>query len=183
MEEAISGYMSLLQNRELPVAELLARLAKLLQQDFSCQRATIFLRDRDEQFLSALAQGLEGMDVDVKAGEGLVGKAIAAGEALVSNQAAYDVRSLCRIRDHYTGFQTQSLLAAPFFSPNRRPLGAIQLINKLTGGFDSADKERAEKIAAVFSCLNERVPLPIHNCWTAELESSIASPAAEAAGQ
>ncbi len=183
MEEAVSGYLSLLQNRGLAPAELLARLARRLQRDFACQRATIFLRDRDELFISALAQGLEEMDVDIKVGEGLVGKAIAAGEALVSNQAAYDVRSLCRVRDHYTGFRTRSLLAAPFFTPGRRPLGAIQLMNKLEGGFDPADKERAEQIAAVFPCLNERIPLPIHNCWTAELERSIGDPAAGGTGR
>jgi Nif-specific regulatory protein len=170
LKESSKEYISLLQNRSLNEAELLNRLVLCLTRDFSCQRASIFIRDKDDQFLTAVAQGLEGMDIDVKPGEGLAGKAIAAGAVLISNEAAYDVRSLCRVRDHYTGFHTHSLLVAPFFSRRHRPVGAFQLLNKQNGVFGQEDIFLAETISSLFGSLHDRLTKPIRNLWTLEME-------------
>ena len=161
----VNEYRLLLARGGMAAAELLGRLVRLFRRDFQCERVTIFLLDRDGRYVSAIAEGLLDMDIDVKPGEGLVGKAIEQREILVSNRAAYDVRSLCRVRDHYTGFQTHSLLAAPIGGKMGRVIGAVQLINKIGGEFTAADREQMAAVTAELATLGDRIPRPISNLW------------------
>ena len=165
MHQSVNPYRQLLARGGMAAAELLGRLVRLFRRDFQCERVTIFLLDRDGRYVSAIAEGLPEMDIDVKPGEGLVGKAIEQREILVSNRAAYDVRSLCRVRDHYTGFQTHSLLAAPIGGKAGRVIGAVQLINKFGGEFTAADREQMAAVCAELATLSERIPRPISNLW------------------
>lgn len=159
-------YRQLLDNPIFGPAQRLGELVALLKQDFQCERVSIFLRDRDQQYISAIAEGLPDMDIDIKPGEGLVGKAIERQEILISNKAAYDVRSLCRVRDHYTGFQTRSLLVAPFYSKPGAPVGVVQFINKLQGDFGLPDQEKAAEISSILGVLAGQIPKPIFNYWS-----------------
>lgn len=165
MYQLVTEYRLLLARGGIAAAELLGRLVRLFRRDFRCERVTIFLLDRDGRYVSAIAEGLPDMDIDVKTGEGLVGKAIEQQEILVSNRAAYDVRSLCRVRDHYTGFQTHSLLAAPIGGKSGRVIGAVQLINKLGGEFTAADREQMAAVTGELATLGDRIPKPIGNHW------------------
>lgn len=165
MHQTVKEYHLLLTQKGLAAAELLGRLVRLFRRDFQCERVTILLLDRDGRYVSAIAEGLADMDIDVKPGEGLVGKAIEQQEILVSNRAAYDVRSLCRVRDHYTGFQTHSLLAAPIGGKSGRIIGAVQLINKLGGEFTAADRQQMAVVTAELTMLGDRIPRPISNLW------------------
>lgn len=165
MQQRTEEYRLLLTQNGLVAAALLGRLVRLFRRDFQCERVTIFLLDRDGQYVSAIAEGLPDMDIDVKPGEGLVGKAIEQQEILISNRAAYDVRSLCRVRDHYTGFQTHSLLAAPIGGKSGRISGAVQLVNKLGGEFTAADRQQMTVVTAELATLSDRIPRPISNLW------------------
>jgi len=148
-------------------------VAYYLKKDFRCERVSIFLKGRGGRFLTVVAQGLEGMTIDVKPGEGLTGKAIQKRAPIIVNDALHDSRSLCRVRDHYTGFQTRSLLAVPGLGFLGRPVGAFLLINSLKGGFGDADKERAGKIAWFLRRIKRIAPGQIENIWTAHFEKEI----------
>ena len=145
-----------------------------LKNDFRCERVSIFLKGRGRRFLTVVAQGLEGMTIDVKPGEGLTGKAIQKRAPIIVNDALHDSRSLCRVRDHYTGFQTRSLLAVPGVGILGRPVGAFLMINSMKGGFADSDKERAGKIAWLLRKIKGIAPGQVENIWTARVEKEIA---------
>jgi len=147
--------------------DALYRVARELRRDFACERASLYYKDRHQVFVTALAEGLEGMDLAVKAGEGLVGKCILARQPLITNDPLHHPQALSRLRDHYTGYRTRSLLAAPILTRWRRPVGAVQLINHLGAGFTDADAARLSEITGVLATLRRRIPRPIANIWTA----------------
>lgn len=130
------------------------------------------MRDRDGRFVTLVAQGLDGMTIDVKPGEGLAGKCLACGEPLISNEAAYDARSLCRLRDHYTGFVTRSLLVVPVKNRRGKVVVLVQMVNKTTGAFDAGDIERLQAAARSLADLVKRVRSPVRNVWREETDDA-----------
>jgi GAF domain-containing protein len=147
--------------------DALYQVARELRRDFACERVSLYFKDRYRVFVTALAEGLEGMDLAVRAGEGLVGKCILARGPLAANDPLHHPQTLSRLRDHYTGYQTRSLLAAPILNLWRRPLGAVQLVNHLGSGFSEEDAARLAEIAGGLASLGRRIPRPIANVWTA----------------
>uniref|UniRef100_A0A7C5AMA8 GAF domain-containing protein n=1 Tax=Desulfobacca acetoxidans TaxID=60893 RepID=A0A7C5AMA8_9BACT len=156
--------------------QTLYQLARELRRDFSCERVSLYFKDRYQLFVAVLAEGLEGMDLAVKKGEGLVGKCIQARKPLIANDALHHPQALSRLRDHYTGYQTRSLLTAPILNFFGWPVGAVQLVNHLGTGFTEADAARLKEIAGILAPLRWRIARPITNIWTAaaavELENA-----------
>lgn len=147
--------------------DVLYRLARELRRDFSCERVSLYYKDRHQVFVCALAEGLEGMELAVKAGEGLVGKCILTREPRFTNDPLHHPQALSRLRDHYTGYQTRSLLVAPILTRWGRAVGAVQLINHVGAGFTEADATRLSEITGVLAPLRRRITRPIRNIWTA----------------
>ena len=143
----------------------LCRLVRQFSADFDCERTSIYVRDQDGRFVTLVAQGLAGMTIDVKPGEGLAGKCLDSGEPLISNEAAYDTRSLCRLRDHYTGFVTRSLLVVPVKNQRGKVVALVQLVNKTTGPFDEEDIKRLQAAVRQLADLGKRVRQPVRNVW------------------
>lgn len=152
-----------------PYPEILYRLARELRRDFSCERVSLYFKDQHQVFVTVLAEGLEGMDLAVKEGEGLVGKCLKWRRPVIANDPLHHPQALSRLRDHYTGFRTRSLLSAPILNVFRRPVGAVQLVNQLGPGFTESDAARLFEIAGVLAALRRRLPRPLANIWTAAI--------------
>lgn len=148
-----------------PAPAGLHELGLALRNDFACDRASIFLKASRGVYVSVYAEGLEGMLLSVKPGEGLVGKSIQRREGIISNDAVYDPDSLCRLRDHYTGYETRSLLAVPIPGLFGPPRGAVQLINKLRAPFDAEDARRLFAAARGLKRLHRLITHPENNLW------------------
>ena len=149
------------------VAQEALDLAAEIREALGCERVTLFFRHEDGRFVSAVAEGLEGMDLDVKPGEGLAGKALEAGQSLASDEPLYDPRTLSRIRDHYTGFTTQSLLARPVLNVRKRPVAVVQLVNAPSGRFETSHRDRLAAYDRTLRRLARRMPGQVRNVWTA----------------
>ena len=150
----------------------LCRWVRQLSADFNCERTSVYVRDADGRFVTLVAQGLTGMTIDVKPGEGLAGKCLACGQPLLANAAAYDTRSLCRLRDHYTGFVTRSLLVVPVKNWRGKVVALVQLVNKTTGPFAEDDIEKLQAAARPLAALVKRVRRPVRNVWREEADDA-----------
>jgi hypothetical protein len=164
MHELESKYDGIIRQKA-DYKKIIFHLAAELQQDFSCARVSIFLKHQDGRFVTVIAQGVAGMDIDVKPGEGIAGKCLQRKLPLIVNNSAYDPRSLCRVRDHYTGYHTANLLAAPMLNIFHQPIGIIQLVNKCQGDFTETDANRLEGLCNSIRDISKIVPQPITNIW------------------
>jgi signal transduction protein with GAF and PtsI domain len=144
-------------------------LGLALREDFQCDRTTLYLQATHGTYISIYAEGLEEMILAVKPGEGVVGKVIATRSPYVSNDALYDPNSLSRLRDHYSGYITHSLLAAPIPGLLSRPHGVIQLVNKINLPFDTVDMDRLVAIAPVLRGIRKFCRRPATNLWQQSL--------------
>ncbi len=167
-DDLAARYASLI--RTLPAdATGLHGLGLALREDFSCDRVTLFLKAARGVYLSIYAEGLEDMVLAVKPGEGLVGKAIQRRRPIISNEALYDPDALSRLRDHYSGYLTQSVLVAPIPGVFLAPQGAVQLINKLRELFTEEDVGRLSAVAKGLHGLQRLCRRPTENLWEPRL--------------
>lgn len=165
MGDALAArYQALVRTLPADAAGLHA-LGLALRQDFGCDRATLFLKARHGVYVAIYAEGLEDMTLAVKPGEGLAGKAVQRRAAIVSNEAPYDPDALSRLRDHYSGYETHSVMVAPIPRLLRAPEGAVQLINKLTGPFTDDDLARLGMVANGLRGLRRFCREPAENLW------------------
>ncbi|GBC84283.1 Transcriptional regulatory protein ZraR [bacterium HR11] len=126
------------------------------------ERASLFLVNKEENamdtFLSVRrdARGQVILDtwthISVPRGRGIVWRSVLDGKLLIVD----DVRShpdFYAEADAQTGYQTRSLLCIPLVVREDeradRPIGALELINKLEGTFDAHDRETATLFAAM----------------------------------
>ena len=150
-------------------AEGLHLLGLTLREDFQCDRVTIYLKAEHGVFVSVYAEGLEEMILAVKPGEGVVGKAIASRTPYVSNDALFDPNSLSRLRDHYSGYVTHSLLVVPIPGYFLGPTGAVQLVNKIGQPFDERDVEQLQRVVKSLRGLRKRCSPVSNNLWEQRL--------------
>lgn len=143
-------------------------IANTLRDDFNCERVSIYFKENDGRFITVVAQGLEDMSIDVKIGEGLAGKSLKYKKPLISNECIYDHRSLCRVRDNYTGFKTHSILVAPIITLFFFPVGLVQLINKINGEFNMQEAQQLMRINKIIGKLRLSIPRPLRNIWKNE---------------
>ena len=114
----------------VPLLEQIAAEATRL---LECDRASIFVRDRERGDLVACpALGVEGGTLRIPDDVGVVGDVIHSGQAEV---------------DKETGYTTRNLLCVPLRSVDGEVMGAFELINRLEGRFGSDDLEALEHLA------------------------------------
>ena len=122
----------------------LGRLAQVVMGEVTAllgaDRSTLFLFDWDTMELRAnFAEGVEGPALVVPLRMGIVGMAILRREITnVSN--AYASPYFNPEVDSALGYRTESLLVAPLTGSDGRILGGLELLNKTTGRFSSADE-------------------------------------------
>jgi len=120
-------------------------------------------REQEDRLVCQVAfhQGLEqfSSDLDVRAGQGVVGWVMETGQNVLLNDVASDSRFFSGI-DQKTGFQTDSLLAVPLRARDK-VIGVLEVVNKHSGGFDAYDLILVETMAA-------SAAIAIDNTWLFE---------------
>ncbi|GIX04117.1 MAG: hypothetical protein KatS3mg113_1123 [Planctomycetaceae bacterium] len=142
------------------VQEMLELLAVEATRLLDCDRASIFLWDREHRELIAVpALGLPGGSLRVSDHQGLVGEVLHSGKALRVADTYADPRFSAQI-DQASGYRTRNVLAVPLFDNERRPAGVFEVINKHSGDFDPQDEdvlaELAIQVTAVLQNVKER---------------------------
>ena len=130
------------------VEPLLEKIAVEATQLLDCDRASIFLWDRERQELVARpALGIEGGSLRLPDTTGIVGEVLRAGKPARVEDAYADVR-FSRQVDQASGYLTRNLMCMPLFGANRQLLGVFEVINKLKGSFDDDDEDLLRELSA-----------------------------------
>jgi hypothetical protein len=125
---------------------LITTLARETRVLLSCQRASVFLYDPDEEELWSLVAEGESDEIRFPSDAGIAGHVFETGLPLMINDVPSDRRFNPEI-DQRTGFTTRQLLTAPIIGPGGEKVGVFQLVNRLDGPFDDGDVEFLEAIA------------------------------------
>ncbi len=158
----ISRSLSTVKETE-PLLVLIAREAVRL---LDCDRASIFLWDREHQEVIACpALGVEGNSLRLPDKTGIVGEVIHTAKPLRIDDAYHDSRFSKKV-DLASGYKTRNLLCAPLFDGEHKLLGAFEVINKNSGAFADGDVSTLEDLAT-------QVGIALHN--TRERESLLRS--------
>ena len=112
-----------------------------------CDRASIFLLDRDKNELwSKVALGSDEI-LRLDARLGVVGTAVSTG-ATVNVPDAYNDPRFYNAIDDKTGYHTRNLLAVAMRNQRGDILGAFEVLNKRTGPFNTRDEEALMALAS-----------------------------------
>lgn len=131
--------------RELgPLLDLIAREATHL---LDCDRASIFLLDRERKELwSKVALGSDEL-LRFDARLGIAGEAVMTGGPVNVRDAYHDPRFYTGIDDQ-TGYRTRNVLALALRNQKGEIIGAFEVLNKRVGHFSARDEETLEALAA-----------------------------------
>ena len=148
-------------NRQLMGAlapdELLRLLVSSAMRLFSASGCSIALVAPEEGELVCPAVGgeLEGEEIRLPLGTGVIGWVASKGEPAIVNDVATDGRFFAGV-DKKTGFETRSILCVPLRDRNT-VIGAIEVLNTAHAhGFDDADLALLEALAGVAATAIER---------------------------
>jgi Nif-specific regulatory protein len=130
------------------VEALLEQIAVEATRLLDCDRASIFLWDRDQQELVARpALGVEGGSLRLPDKTGIVGDVLHSGKAARVDDAYADARFSQKV-DQASGYLTRNLMCVPLVGPDRQLLGVFEVINKLEGAFDDDDEDILQELSA-----------------------------------
>ncbi len=119
-----------------------------------CDRATIFLYDRDrDELYSKVATGTGEIRFSAKLG--IAGDAARSQSVVVVPDAYADPRFNQEI-DKKTGYRTRNILSVPLVTPDRDVIGVLQLLNKLVGQFDGTDLMLARTLGSLIAMAIKR---------------------------
>ncbi len=146
---------------------LLERIADKATELLDCDRASIFLWDREQrQLVACPALGVEGGRLWIPDDKGIVGDVVQSGRTIRVDDAYADER-FDKSVDKGSGYQTRTLLCAPLIDGDEQRIGAFELINKQGGAFDKADEQALEdmglQVATVVQSVREREQLIRNN--------------------
>ncbi len=130
----------------LDLTELLGTIIEATCEVLGCERATIYLYDRETNELYArVATGAES--IRFPADRGIAGAA-ASGREVVNVPDAYADPRFNRDVDKQTGFRTRHLLTLPLENLTGELIGVLQALNKSTGPFGPEDEDLARVLSA-----------------------------------
>ncbi len=125
---------------------LLERVAEAACRVLRCERATVFLLDKQRNELySKVATGVD--EIRFPADRGIAGEVATTGRICNVPDAYADPRFNQQI-DRQTGFHTRNILAFPLIDMNNVPIGVLQVLNKYDGPFSAEDEELAITLSA-----------------------------------
>lgn len=126
---------------ETETQKLLERIAEEASRLLKCDRASIFVWDKEQSLLVACpALGVEGGRLFLPDNRGIVGDTIRGEKPIVVDDAYSDSRFDQSV-DRKSGYQTRNLLCVPLFDARGECIGAFELINKLNGDFTVEDQD------------------------------------------
>jgi len=130
----------------LDLTRLLETIVEATRAVLDCERATIFLYDRDRHELySRVATGVES--IRFPADRGLAGAAAARRQVINVPDAYADPRFNPDV-DRETGFRTRNVLSFPLENLSGELMGVLQALNKRSGCFTPEDEEMARVLSA-----------------------------------
>jgi phosphoserine phosphatase len=130
---------------EVALDRLLERIERAALRVLQCERATVFLYDADcDELVSKVATEVDTIRFSAKLG--IAGQALTTGEIIHVPDAYADSRFNPEI-DKKTGFKTRNMLTFPLVGVDRNPVGVLQVLNKISGPFDSSDQELAQTLS------------------------------------
>ena len=149
------------------VEPLLEQIAVQATRLLDCDRASIFLWDREHQELVARpALGVEGGSLRLPDKTGIVGEVLHTGKSTRVDDAYADARFSRKV-DQASGYLTRNLMCVPLLSHEKQLLGVFEVINKLNGSFDEDDedllRELCAQVAAAVQNTRERESLTRSN--------------------
>src|ERR1700722_10417867 len=134
-------------NSERDLGALLDLIAREATKLLDCDRASIFLFDRERNELwSKVALGSNEI-LRFDAGSGIAGAAVSSGLPINVLDAYSDPRFYTEI-DSRTGYRTRTLLAVPLRNQFGEILGAFETLNKRSGVFNREDEESLLTLAS-----------------------------------
>ncbi len=148
-DEKLAAILAICQkmNSERDLGALLDLIAHEATQFLGCERASIFLLDRDRNELwSKVALGSEEI-LRFDARLGIAGMAVQTGETMNVKDAYSDPRFYGGI-DGQTGYRTRNLLAVAVRNQEDEIVGAFEALNKRVGVFTSRDEDALIALAS-----------------------------------
>src|SRR5258706_14895924 len=142
LNERLAAILDICQkmNSERDLGALLDLIAHEATNLLDCDRASIFLLDRERNELwSKVALGSEEI-LRFDARLGIAGQAALTGNTINVRDAYGDSRFYDAI-DGQTGYRTQNLLAVAMRNLRGEIIGAFEVLNKRTGAFNARDEE------------------------------------------
>jgi Nif-specific regulatory protein len=135
-------------NQTREVEPLLVQMAEAATRLFQCDRASIFLWDRQNRLLIGRpALGVKGGELRVADDRGVVGRVLQSGQPMRVDDAAQP-----DVIDHQVGaqlrYRTRTLLCVPLQSRTGERLGVFELLNKTSGKFTQEEEIELTELAA-----------------------------------
>ena len=138
----VSRYMAVTNDLDVLLGTIVESTCEVLD----CERATIFLYDREtDELYSRVAKGVES--IRFSASKGIAGTA-AKERICVNVPDAYADPRFNQDVDKETGFRTLNLLTFPLENIHGELIGVLQALNKREGVFDQDDEELARVLSA-----------------------------------
>lgn len=144
LEALVAISRQLAQEREtVPLLEHIAKQAAAL---LGCERASIFLWDKDrKELVGRPALGLPGGELRIPEDTGIVGQVVRAGQPAQVDNVQADPSWNPAI-DKASGFKTRNLLCVPLTDAAGERLGALEVMNK-AGTFTPRDGDTLSILA------------------------------------
>jgi diguanylate cyclase (GGDEF)-like protein len=148
--------ISLRLTAERDLDRLLGTIIEETTSVMDADRSSLFLVDIERgEMWAKIAQGVEVIEIRFPVGVGIAGAVGKTGDIINISDAYSDGRFNPEI-DRKTGYRTKSILCAPLRNTHGEIIGAIQVLNKRMGSFDSEDE-------TLLSALSSHAAVAIEN--------------------
>jgi len=136
-----------------------------------CERATVFLYDRErEELVSRVSTGVDEIRFSVT--QGIAGEVARTGQIINVPDAYADARFNPEI-DRRTGFRTRNMVTFPLIGFDDSVVGVLQVLNKHDGQFDPWDHDLVETFGAQVGVAMQRQILLDHFAQKQRLEADL----------
>jgi phosphoserine phosphatase len=150
---------------------LLQKVEKAALAVLECERATVFIYDKDKNELySRMATGTG--EIRFSADRGIAGEVVRTGEVINVPDAYADARFNPEI-DKKTGFRTRNMITFPLLGFDNDVVGVLQVLNKSTGSFDPWDNELVHTFGAQVGVALQRQLLLEHYAEKQRIERDL----------
>jgi adenylate cyclase len=146
-------------NDSLSLDVLFPRLMEVVTEALNADRSTLFLHDPETgELFSRVLQGDTIGEIRFPSQLGVAGSVFTSGIAEIITDAYADARFNQEV-DRQTGYRTRNILCVPIRNKKREVIGVTQVLNKLSGEFDSEDQRLLEGLSLQASAALENARL------------------------
>ncbi len=131
------------------VNAILDQISKIMQ----VERSTFFLLNKEASTLeSIVAQGVKNIIISVPLGKGIVGTMFQNKQPIIENNVQKS-DLFDKLYDKQLQFITKSVVCVPVFNEKRKPIGALQCLNKKNAFFIEKDIKILSSFAATITLI------------------------------